>query len=220
MRAAATVVDASGLELRAVSARVKEMVGRKRVIVKNATHLHGLAGGLKGGEVVIDGDSGDYLGVLNAGATIWVRRNAGRFVADNMTAGTVIVEGDAPYGAAMYCYGGTVVIRGNAGDFSATMNKGATILIAGNAGDEVATYMLAGDVVIVGNAGHNLANYLIRGTVYVGGEIASLGHNTQLAPLTEADRAKLRHYFEEYRIKAEPERFKKVVAKSTKPFYA
>jgi glutamate synthase domain-containing protein 3 len=123
------------------------------------------------------------------------------------------------YGVGTYCYGGTIVVKGNAGDFTAVMNKGATIIVKGNVGDEVATYMLAGDLVIVGNAGKNLGNYLIRGNIYLGGSWESLGHNTLLEEMTQADLTKLRDYFDEYGIEAEPTTFKKIVRLSEKPFY-
>lgn len=213
------VVDANGRDLRSVSTELKAAVAKGSVIVERAAHLHGLAAGFKSGEVTIGGDSGDYLGVLNDGATIRIKGNAGRYLADNMTRGTVIVEGDAGYGVGQYCYGGTIVVNGNAGDFTAVMNKGATIIIVGNVGDEIATYMLAGDLIIVGDAGKNLGNYLIRGNIYIGGKWESLGHNTLLEEMTEADRAKLRGYFDEYGIEADPTTFKKIVRLSEKPFY-
>lgn len=213
------VVDAKGRDLRSVSTELKQAVARGPVLVQDAAHLHGLVAGLKNGEVIIGGDGGDYLGVLNDGATIRVKHNAGRYLADNMTGGTVIVEGDAGYGVGAYCYGGKAVVKGNAGDFTAVMNKGATIIIQGNVGDEVGTYMLAGDLVIVGSAGKNLGNYLIRGNIYVGGEWQSLGHNTLLAEMTPDDVAKLRGYFQEYGIEADPATFKKIVRASEKPFY-
>jgi glutamate synthase domain-containing protein 3 len=213
------VVDARGRDLRSVSTELKEAVAKGPVLIQEAAHLHGLVAGFKSGEVIIGGDSGDYLGVLNDGATIRVKDNAGRYLADNMTRGTVIVEGDAGYGVGAYCYGGTAVVKGNAGDFAAVMNKGATIIVKGNVGDEVATYMLAGDLIIVGNAGKSLGNYLIRGNIYVGGEWESLGHNTLLEETSPADLAKLRGYFDEYGIKADPMTFKKIVRLSEKPFY-
>lgn len=213
------VVDAKGRDLRSVSAELKEKVAKGPVKIKGAAHLDGLVAGFKGGNVTIEGDAGDYLGALNDGATIRIQRNAGRYLADNMTRGTVIVEGDADYGVGAYCYGGTAVVKGNAGDFTAVMNKGASIIVNGNVGDEVATYMLAGDLVIVGNAGRNLGNYLIRGDIYIGGEWESLGHNTLLAEMTQADQAKLRGYFGEHGIEADPSAFKKIVRRSEKPFY-
>lgn len=212
-------IDAKIKDLKSLNSALKESVNGTPVKVKNAAHIHGLAAGMKHGEIIIESNAGDYVGVLNAGATIHVARNAGKYAADNMTAGTVIIDGSAEYGAGQYCYGGTIVIRGNAGDFTATMNKGATILVTGDVGDEVGTYMLKGDLVVVGNAGENFANYLIRGSVFIGGQWKSLGHNTRIEPLTEEDKARLRAYFETYQIEADPAVFRKIVAASEKPFY-
>ncbi len=212
-------IDAKAKDLKELNSALKEAVTGTPVKVKNASHLNGLAAGLKHGEVIVESDVGDYVGVLNAGATIKVTQNAGKYVADNMTAGTVIIDGSAQYGTGQYCYGGTVVVHGNSGDFTATMNKGAVIIISGDVGDEVGTYMLKGDLIVVGNAGHNFANYLIRGNVYIGGQWKSIGHNTKIEPLTEEDQAKLRAYFETYQIQADPAGFKKIVAESQKPFY-
>jgi len=213
------VLDASGRDLRSVSTELKEAVAKGPVVIHGAVHLHGLVAGFQSGDVTIGGDSGDYLGVLNDGVSIRVTGNAGRYLADNMTRGSVIVEGDAGYGVGQYCYGGTIVVKGNAGDFAAVMNKGAVIIIEGSVGDEVATYMLAGDLVIVGDAGKNLGNYLIRGNIYVGGKWESLGHNTLLEEMTQADVDKLRGYFDEHSIKADAATFKKIVRLSEKPFY-
>jgi len=214
------VLDAKGQDLRTVSRELKRLIEEDSVVtIKNVSHLHGLCAGLKRGEITIEGDSGDYLGVLNDGATIKVKGHAGNYVADNMTGGIVLVEGDAAYGAAQYCYGGTVFIRGNAGDFTATMNKGAVIIIGQDVGDEVGTYMLAGDLIVVGNAGLNLGNYLIRGNIYISGDWLSLGQNCKQEELTPEDVAKLEGYFAPYEMAIEPKRFKKVTPQSAKPFY-
>jgi glutamate synthase domain-containing protein 3 len=212
-------INAKTKDLKALNTALKESVNGTPVTVTNASKLHGVAAGLKHGEIIIDSSVGDYIGVLNAGATIKVKKNAGKYVADNMTAGIVIIEGDADYGAGQYCYGGTVVVHGNAGDFTATMNKGAVIIVTGDVGNEVGTYMLKGDLIVVGNAGRNFANYLIRGNVYIGGQWQSIGNNTKIEPLTDEDKAKLRAYFETYEINADPLVFKKIVAATEKPFY-
>ena len=212
-------IDAKNKDLKALNSLIKASVNGQPVNVKNVAGLHGLAAGLKHGEVVVKGAAGDYVGVLNAGATIHVTSDAGKYVADNMTSGTVIIDGSTLYGAAQYCYGGTVVVRGNTGDFTATMNKGATVIVCGNVGNEVGTYMLKGDLVVVGNAGKNFANYLIRGSIYIGGTWESLGNNTRIEPMTDVDIAKLRAVFETYQIDADPAKFKKIVAASEKPFY-
>jgi glutamate synthase domain-containing protein 3 len=213
------IIDAKRKDLKTVNRALRSSLNGQPVAVKHAEHLHGLAAGFRRGELIVEGDAGDYLGVLNAGATIRVTRDAGRYLADNMTAGAVIVNGSAEYGAGQYCYGGALVVHGDAGDFTATMNKGATIIVCGDVGDEAGTYMLKGDLIVVGNAGANFANYLIRGTVYIGGAWQSLGRNTRLEPLTDEDVAKLRAYFETYQIDADPAAFKKIVAASEKPFY-
>ena len=212
-------INAKGKTLKEVSQVLKNSLNGESVIVTNAEKIHGLAAGLKHGELVLEGNAGDYFGALNDGAVIKVTKNVGKYAADNMTDGTIIIEGNAGYGAAQYCYGGVVVILGDAGDFTATMNKGATIIVKGNVGDEVGTYMLKGDLIVIGDAGENFANYLIRGNVYICGEWKNLGHNTKIEPLTEEDISKLQNYFEEYQIASKPKDFKKIVAASEKPFY-
>lgn len=219
MLAVETVLDVETMDLRAATELLQSMPPDQAHELRNVKHLHGLLAGLKHGEYVIHGDAGDYLGVLNDGASIRVKGNVGKYVGDNMTRGLIVVEGNADYGAGLYPYGGVLVVRGDAGDFTATMNKGATIIVAGNVGDECGTYHLAGDFIVAGNAGLNFGNYLIRGTLYLGGEMRSQGHNTLQEPLTEADTLKLMHYFEQYDIDAHPRRFKKFIAKSQKPFY-
>jgi glutamate synthase domain-containing protein 3 len=202
-----------------MAAELKAATCDGQVVIKNAAHLHGLCAGYKSADITIQGNAGDYLGVLNDGATIHVMGNAGQYLADNMTKGTVLVDGDCGYGVGAYCYGGTIVVKGNAGDFAAVMNKGATIVIGGDVGDEVATYMLAGELVIVGNAGKNLGNYLIRGNIYIGGQWESLGHNTLVEAMTEEDVAKVRGYLQQHGIQADPASFRKIVRLSEKPFY-
>jgi glutamate synthase domain-containing protein 3 len=212
-------INARTKDLKTANSTLRQSINGLPVMIKNTNHLNGLVAGMKHGEIIIEGQVGDYLGVLNAGATIRLGGNAGKYLADNMTDGKVVVEGSASFGAGQYCYGGIIIIRGDAGDFTATMNKGAVIIVCGNVGDEVGTYMLKGDLVVVGNAGHNFANYLIRGNVYIGGEWKSLGHNTRVEKLSVEDIAKLKSYFETHEIQADPAGFKKIVAASEKPFY-
>ena len=220
MAHAPSVLDAEGKDLRAASTELKGLLGKDAVIVKNAAHLHGLCGGLKSGGITIEGNSGDYLGVLNSGALIKVTGNSGKYVADNMTSGVVFVNGDADYGAAQYCYGGTVVVKGDAGDFTATMNKGATIVIGGDVGAEAATYMVGGDVIILGNAGENLGNYLIRGNIYIQGVWDSLGHNCTVGELDAEDVHRLGALLDEYAVAADAKAFRKITPLSDKPFYS
>ncbi|MCS7364389.1 MAG: tributyrin esterase [archaeon GB-1867-035] len=214
-------IDASNKNLKEVNSEIKKAIknGARKIVVENASHIHGLAAGLKRGYIIINGDSGDYTAALNDGASIIINGNAGKFLADNMTKGTIIVNGNAENGAALYCYGGLVVIRGNAGNFLGALNKGATIIVAGNAGDNVGTYMVGGEIIIVGNVGENVGNWFIRGNIYVGGKWQSLGHNCKEIPLKSEDVRKLEEYFNKYNINADPRKFKKLVPISKRPFY-
>ncbi len=56
-------IDAKDKDLRTINRILKESVNGATVKVKNASHLHGVAVGFKHGEVIIQGDVGDYVGV-------------------------------------------------------------------------------------------------------------------------------------------------------------
>lgn len=213
-------IDAKNKDLRTVNEEIREAVEHgDSVLIENSEGLHGLAAGLKKGTIVVSGHPGDYVAALNDGANILINGRTGKFAADNMTAGRVITAGDAGYGAGEYCYGGTLVIRGNAGDFLGAVNKGATIIVTGNAGDDIGTYMVGGDIIIIGDCGKNLGNYFLRGNIYVSGKWASLGHNTKEEQMKSEDARKLTRLFKENELQADPNRFRKIVPASIKPFY-
>lgn len=213
-------IDATNKHLRTVNEEIRKAVERgDSVLVENPEHLHGLAAGLKKGTIVVNGDPGDYVAALNDGASVFINGHAGKFVADNMTAGRVITTGDAGYGAGEYCYGGTLVIKGNAGHFLGALNKGATIIVTGNAGDDLGTYMVGGDIIIIGDCGKNLGNYFLRGNIYVSGKWTSSGHNTKEEQMKSEDVKKLTRLFKENDVDADPNRFRKIVPVSIKPFY-
>lgn len=214
------IINAENRNLRLVSSDLKEAILRgESVIVEKASHLHGLAAGLRGGEVTVVGDVGDYMGALNAGARIVVKGNAGRFTADNMTSGEVIVEGSTGYGSGIGMYGGTLLARRDSGDYTGVINKKGTIIVLRDVGEYVGVYMVGGDIVVLGNAGRNLGDWMIRGTIYVRGEIGSLGHNTKSMAVTQEDCEKLTSLFRRYALDENPSDFKKVVPESVRPFY-
>jgi formylmethanofuran dehydrogenase subunit C len=93
-------INAKTKDLKTISRVLKESLNNQPAELTNASHIHGLGSGLKHGELIIRGDAGDYLGVLNDGATIKVTENVGKYAADNMTRGRVIIDGNAAYGAA------------------------------------------------------------------------------------------------------------------------
>ena len=98
------VIDRTDYAQRSVTQEIKKILNEERaVIVNGSKDLHGLAAGLHQGNVTIKGDVGDFAGSLNAGAYIVIEGNSGNYVADNMTNGILVVNGDAGYCAAPYC---------------------------------------------------------------------------------------------------------------------
>jgi len=213
-------IRAMNRDLRFVSSRLKKAIQRgESVVVEGASHLHGLAAGLRSGDVTVIGDVDDYFGALNAGARLVVKGNSGRFTADNMTSGEVIVEGSAGYGSGMGMYGGTLFVHGDSGDYTGVINKSGTIIVLGNVGDYIGVYMVGGDIIVLGNTGRNLGDWMIRGAIYVEGDIGGLGHNTKLMRVAQDDCEKLGSLFKKYALHKDPLSFRKVTSESVRPFY-
>jgi len=213
-------IDALKLSLEDVNAKIREAVAKGlKVHLRNACHIHGLAAGLRSGEIIVEGDAGDYLAMLNSGAKVIVEGNVGDYVADGAWSGEVIVKGCVGYGACMYAYGGVLVVYGDAGDAVGQILKGATVIVNGCAGDSIGLYMVGGDIIIVGDAGKLVGDWMIRGCIYVGGNYDSLGNNAKETELTSEDVNKLSNLFSKYDVKADPLKFKKIVPVSLRPFY-
>lgn len=212
MSSAIDCIDCKALSLREASSRIKEMVSRgKKVELVNTSELYGLAAGLKGGEITVRGQASDYLGMFNHGAKIIVEGDAGAYVGDNSHDGTIWVKGDVGEGLGMYAYGGTFIVSGNAGDCAGEALKGGILTIEGDVGDDIGRYMVGGRIVICGNAGKNLGHMMIQGAIFLCGEAESLGSNSKYADLTDEDLDFLQELVGKYGLKADLEKFKKVV---------
>ncbi len=155
--------------------------------------------------IFIEGNSGDYFGALNAGASIRLTGNAGKFLGDTMTGGEIIVKGDVMHGLGAFMSGGSIVVKGDAGGRVGIMNRGGTIIVHGSVKNYTGLYMMDGDIVITGNSGENTGHWMMRGAIYVGGDVGSLGTNAKAVPLTEADKRKLAELFKKYSIEEKPE---------------
>jgi len=212
-------IDASSLSLREANAKIREAVEKGlKVRVANAKHIHGLAAGLRRGEVVVEGDVGDYFAMLNHGAKLLVRGSAGSYLFDGSWGGEVVVEGCAGDLVGVYAYGGVVVVKGRAGSGVGQLLKGATVFVGKGAGDLVGSYMVGGVVVVAGDAGELVGDWMVRGTIYVAG-YKSLGHNAKEEGLSESDKALLSALLEKYGVDALASDFKKIVPVSSRPFY-
>lgn len=212
-------LDAEKMDIATINQELRNLAQEEEISIRNASHISGLGAGMRKGHIRVDGNAGDYLALLNSGATFDIEGDCGRFLGDGMTSGNLIVNGNAGEGAGEYCYGGNIRILGNAGNFMGTMNKGASILVTGDVGDDVATYMLAGEIIILGDAGKDLGNFLIGGTIYILGKVKSFGNNTKLDKLRSDDVDRLARVIKQVGITEAPRQFSKIVPKSSKPFY-
>ena len=97
-----TVIDASGLNSSEVNLKIRKLIKESKVVVKNAKDIFGLASGLRGGEIIVEGEVGDYLGFLNTGVRIIVKGSAGNYVGDCSCEEEIMVDGDVGYGVGMY----------------------------------------------------------------------------------------------------------------------
>ena len=95
-----------------------------------------------------------------------------------MTAGEIVVEGDAGAYAGLAMRGGRIIVEGSAGFGAAVAMRGGELRIAGSAGDGLGAAlpgenagMRDGLVVVVGAAGAHLGDRMRRGLIVVGGAV-------------------------------------------------
>jgi glutamate synthase (NADPH) large chain len=113
----------------------------------------------RGIEIILYGDTNDYLAKGLSGGRIIVRPPEGvPFAAEtNVIAGNVIA-----YGATA----GELFISGIVGERFAVRNSGATAVVEG-VGDHACEYMTGGTVVVLGPTGRNVAAGMSGGVLYV-----------------------------------------------------
>ncbi len=216
-------LDLKTLSMREANRAIREAVSKyETVIVKNASHIHGLCAGLRKGNLVIESNVGDYLAMLNSGARIIVKGNAGNYACDSMVKGEIVIEGNVGYGLGMYSYGGKIIVKGNADDAVGQLLKGALIVVFGDVGDNVGLYMVGGKIIILGKPGKNLGDWMIRGEIYTYNEAESYGRNTKVRRVNENEAKELSKIMTslgyELSLK-EASKFIKVEPKSIRPFY-
>lgn len=113
----------------------------------------------EGIEILLEGDTNDYMGKGMGGGKIVIcpPADAGFVPEENIIIGNV-----ALYGAT----GGQVFIKGRAGERFAVRNSGARAVVEG-VGDHGCEYMTSGVVVVLGPAGRNFAAGMSGGIAFV-----------------------------------------------------
>ncbi len=194
-------IDAAGLDAPAVNRKIRELMraGHGTIVVDNPMAKHSLGVGILNRlRLVFEGSLGYFGCGLIDGPNVHVKGRVGWSCAENMLAGTVVIEKNAgsSFGAALR--GGDLVCKGDVGGRTGIDMKGGTILVGGRTGAFSGFMMQRGRLVVLGDAGKNLGDSMYDGIIYVGGKIASLGVDAVPGEMTGQDvewlGRKLAHY--------------------------
>jgi glutamate synthase domain-containing protein 3 len=183
--------DAADMEITDINIKIRDLMksGHGTITVKNPRAKHSLGVGvLNRLQLNFEGSLGYFGCGLNDGANIHISGRVGWSCAENMMAGTIVIEKNAGslFGAAIR--GGDLVCRGQAGARVGIDQKGGTIIVGGSVGAFTGFMMQRGRMIILGDAGDNLGDSMYDGTIYVGGKIASLGVDCVETELTDLDK--------------------------------
>ena len=185
-----TEIDVADMDARSINRKLRELMaqGYGTIVVKNPGAKHSIGVGILNRlQLYFEGSLG-YFGVgLIDGPNVRISGRVGWSCAENMMAGTVVVEKNAgsTFGAAIR--GGDLVCRGDVGSRTGIDMKGGSILVGGRTGAFSGFMMQRGRLVVCGDAGKNLGDSMYDGTIYVGGTIAELGVDAVEAEITEQD---------------------------------
>ena len=185
------VFDAADLTTREINLELRRLVYNEQigdVTLRNPGAKHSIAVGILARcRLTIDGSLGYFGCGLIDGPNIRIKGRVGWSCAENMMAGTVVIEKNAgsTFGAAMR--GGDLVCMGDVGARMGIDMKGGTILVGGRAGAFCGFMMQRGRMVILGDAGKNLGDSMYDGTIYVGGKIEGLGVDAVPGEMTDLD---------------------------------
>jgi formylmethanofuran dehydrogenase subunit C len=140
--------------------------------------LHGIGAGMRGGELVVDGDLGDRAAAGMTGGVIHIRGNAGDEAGIAMAGGVLRIDGNAGDrlggalpGASKGMTGGEIVVLGSAGAEAAARVRRGLIAVGGNVGPDAARSIIAGTLVVLGACGRDPGRGSKRGSIVACGEI-------------------------------------------------
>jgi methylamine---glutamate N-methyltransferase subunit B len=173
-----TELDAAALDPSAINRKIRELMqqGYGTIVIQNPGAKHSLGVGILNRlQLYFEGSLGYFGCGLIDGPNVRVKGRVGWSCAENMMAGTVVVEKNAGSSFGAGLRGGDLVCMGDVGGRIGIDMKGGTIIAGGRAGAFCGFMMQRGRMVILGDAGKNLGDSMYDGIVYVGGEIESLG---------------------------------------------
>ena len=135
--------------------------GNKACPMKEYIHVTGkVADSPEEQRIVIDGDARHI-----------------KHIGEGMTAGRIVIQGDAGLHTGAQMSGGDITVTGNVGDWCGAEMKGGLIRVLGNAGNLVgAAYrgsaegMTGGCIRVNGDAGSEIGSFMRRGMIVVTGD--------------------------------------------------
>lgn len=200
-----TEFDAANMKTQEINLKIRDLLseGHGTIVIKNPGAKHSIGVGiLNRARIYYEGSLGYFACGLIDGPNVTIKGRVGWSCAENMLAGTVIVEKNAGscFGAALR--GGDLVCKGDVGARTGIDQKGGTIIVGGRTGAFSGFMMQRGRLVVLGDAGANLGDSMYDGTIYVGGKIASLGVDAIEAEMTDGDVAWLERKLKMYEIDA------------------
>ncbi len=197
--------DAADMEISAINLKIRELMksGHGSITVLNPRAKHSLGVGILNRlKLNFEGSLGYFGCGLTDGANIHISGRVGWSCAENMMAGTIVIEKNAGslFGAAIR--GGDLVCKGQAGARVGIDQKGGTIIVGDRVGAFTGFMMQRGRMIILGDAGDSLGDSMYDGTIFVAGKIASLGVDCVETEMTDLDLRYLREKLELYGMEA------------------
>jgi methylamine---glutamate N-methyltransferase subunit B len=185
-----TEFDAGQLDAAAINPKIRELMaeGYGTIVVKNPGAKHSLGVGILNRlQLYFEGSLGYFGCGLIDGPNVRIKGRVGWSCAENMMAGTVVIEKNAGSCLGAGLRGGDLVCMGDAGARIGIDMKGGTIIVGRRAGAFCGFMMQRGRMIILGDAGKNLGDSMYDGTIYVGGKIESLGIDAIDGEMTDLD---------------------------------
>ena len=209
--------DVAEMDTAEINLKIRALIaeGHGTIVVKNPGAKHSIGVGILNRlNLIFEGSLGYFGCGLLDGPNVRIHGRVGWSCAENMMAGTVVIDKNAgsTFGAALR--GGDLVCRGRVGSRTGIDMKGGTILVGGDTGAFSGFMMQRGRMVVCGNAGKNLGDSMYDGTIYVGGTVRDLGVDAVPGELTDLDRHWLTRKLTQYDLLPDKgvDHFQKIVA--------
>ncbi|MES9852363.1 MAG: formylmethanofuran dehydrogenase subunit C [Candidatus Thiodiazotropha sp. L084R] len=160
---------------------IKGTASEQIIIQSESDRLDRIGADMTRGKIIVEGNTGAYLGSAMKNAEIHISGDAGVAAGCAMKSGRLTIEGNAGdflggalTGERQGMRGGSIIVKGNAGDRAGDLMRRGTILIGGNSGDYCASRMVAGTIIVGGKSGKQTGLAMRRGTLITGNDPVSL----------------------------------------------